>query len=279
MWPQALIFVVLALAATLAYGRSRWIAGTHAIRARLDSARAPFEPTAWTNLPEPVRRYLREVLPEEPSRIAAVHLTHTGTFNMGESAPNWRSFTSNQFVVAHRPGFDWDARIALVPGVNAFVRDAYVDGAGILNVEAFGLIPIADIRDTPELAEGELQRFLAEAVWYPTCLLPGLDIQWDEIDSNSARASLRAGPTSVALTFHFNAAGLITSINTAARYRTVKGVAVPTPWECRVWNYQRHDGMLIPTEGEVSWLLPEGPLPYWRARITSIYYEFERKPS
>jgi hypothetical protein len=26
----------------------------------------------------------------------------------------------------------------------------------------------------------------------------------------------------------------------------------------------------------VAWQLPEGPLPYWRARITEIAYEFAR---
>ena len=27
-------------------------------------------------------------------------------------------------------------------------------------------------------------------------------------------------------------------------------------------------------DGEVAWLLPEGPKPYWRGRITSLRYEF-----
>jgi hypothetical protein len=37
-----------------------------------------------------------------------------------------------------------------------------------------------------------------------------------------------------------------------------------------------HDGICIPTEGEVAWLLPEGPKPYWRGRITSLRYEFAK---
>jgi hypothetical protein len=34
--------------------------------------------------------------------------------------------------------------------------------------------------------------------------------------------------------------------------------------------------MQIPLEGEVAWLLPEGPKPYWRGRITDIAYELAR---
>jgi len=32
--------------------------------------------------------------------------------------------------------------------------------------------------------------------------------------------------------------------------------------------------MMIPMEGEVAWILPEGQKSYWRGRITSIQYEF-----
>ncbi len=59
-----------------------------------------------------------------------------------------------------------------------------------------------------------------------------------------------------------------------ARDRVVKGAAVPTPWEGRLWHYDTRDGMLVPLESEVAWLLPEGRKPYWRARITRLTYEF-----
>jgi len=36
----------------------------------------------------------------------------------------------------------------------------------------FGLISLANWRGTPEVAQGELMRFLAEAAWDPTALLP-----------------------------------------------------------------------------------------------------------
>ncbi|MFZ0106988.1 MAG: DUF6544 family protein, partial [Thiobacillus sp.] len=60
------------------------------------------------------------------------------------------------------------------------------------------------------------------------------------------------------------------------RGRTVGGKVVGTPWQARMWNYVERDGMLIPLEGDVAWLLPQGPLPYWRGRITRIDYEFAR---
>ena len=272
MWLRALIFVILVAFAALAYGGLRWRAGTREMRAHLETARRNLAPPSPT-LPVPVERYLRAVLPAGQAPIAAVNLTHSGTFNVGETVPRWNEFTSTQRVVTNRPGFDWDARIRMAPGVDAYVHDAYVDGVGILQVEAFAVIPLVDLRDTPEIAQGELQRFLAEAAWYPTRLRT---LDWQPLDANSAKATLHDGPNAVTLTFRFNQDGLIDTVHADARPRTVNGQTVDTPWEGRFWAYERHDGILVPTEGEVSWLLPDGPWPYWRGRITHIDFEFER---
>ena len=53
-----------------------------------------------------------------------------------------------------------------------------------------------------------------------------------------------------------------------------RGAVIPTPWEARWSDYERRDGMRIPTGGEVAWMLPERPKPYFRGRITSLRYGF-----
>ncbi len=282
MWPVAVVFIILAGALALIYSGYHWRAGTRELRDRIRAARVPLPPESFSNLdslslPEPVRRYFRTVLPRSLPPIAAARIEHSGRFNLGESSPKWRPFHSTQCVVTNRPGFDWDARISLAPGFHAFVHDAYVNGVGILQVEALGLVPLADMRGTPELSQGELQRFLAESAWYPTALLPRPNLQWEAVDDHSARATLRDGETTASLLFHFDGgSGLLSSVTSEARYRTVHGAAVATPWECRVWAYRQHGGIQIPTEGEVSWLLPEGRQAYWRGHIDHIQYEFEK---
>ena len=32
------------------------------------------------------------------------------------------------------------------------------------------------------------------------------------------------------------------------------------------------DEIHVPLAGEVAWLLPDGPVPYWRGRITDLVY-------
>jgi hypothetical protein len=116
-------------------------------------------------------------------------------------------------------------------------------------------------------------RFFAEAAWYPTALLPSQGVAWEAMDDARARATLSDGTTTVELVFEFDAQGLISAVRSEGRYRKVDGVQVATPWQGRFWDYEMRDGLLVPLEGEVAWLLSDGPKPYWRGRIQRIEYE------
>lgn len=282
MWLKMTLYLTLGLvvviAATLAFGAARWQSATEEVHVKLEAAHLPNQPATYDaseldGLPAPVQRYFQAVLSEGQPIVSQVRVTHTGTFNMSETGEQWKPFTSTQRVTTRPPGFVWNGRIAMMPGLPVRVHDAYVAGEGILHASLFGLITLADMRGTPAMDEGELIRYLAETAWYPTALLPSQGVQWEAVDDASARASLQDGETRVSLLFHFDAEALIESVRAEARGRMVAGEVIATPWEGRWRNYDTCEGMRIPIEGEVAWLLPEGRKPYWRGRITEISFE------
>ena len=194
---------------------------------------------------------------------------------MAESgADKWKPFSSGQRVIARRPGFVWDARVTIFPGLAVHVLDAYVAGEGSLKAAIVGLFSRASMQGKGDSARDELMRFLAEAACYPTALLPSQGVQWRAVDEHSARATLRDGEVSVELLFCFDEDGLIESVRADARGRLVDGKMVTLPWEGLWSDYQQRNGMCVPLQGEVRWLLPQGPRPYWRGRIGRIEYEF-----
>lgn len=279
-WFVAAVATVGVLIVALgAFGASHWARHTRALNDRLEAARLPITPARFDaareldGLPAPVQRYFRTVLTDGQPLIAAATVTHRGLFNMGETTDQWRPFTSRQRVVTRRPGFVWDGKMAVLPGLPVHVHDAYVAGEGILHPAIFGLFTLMDMRGTPEVAAGELMRFFAEAAWYPTALLPSQGVQWAPIDERSARATLVDGPISLSMTFTFADDGTLQSVLADARGRTVGGQIVMTPWEGRWSDVQVRDGMRVPIAGEVAWLTPEGRKPYWRGTITSLHYE------
>lgn len=235
-----------------------------------------YDPRELDGLPAPVQRYFRTVLKEGQPFVAAVSIEHTGTFNMSKTGEQWAPFTSTQRVITRRPGFVWNARVRMAPGVSFHVHDAYVTGEGILTAKLFGLLTVMKQPSTPELAHGELMRFFAEGAWYPTALLPSQGVTWEAIDDSRASATIADGTTTVRLVFQFDAEGLISSVYSDGRYREVDGVLVAVPWQGRHWGYEMRDGMLVPLEGEVAWLLPDGAKPYWRGRISSLSYDLAR---
>jgi hypothetical protein len=276
----AALLVVAGLA--LAWGDWRWQSDTNALRAELTAGLRPITPSRFDareleGLPAPLQRYFLHVLKNGQLMIGTARLTHRGTFNMGQSEPRWSDFTSDQIVTTHRPGFDWDARIAVARGLTVRAHDAYVAGEGRLTAKLMGLVPVAEMRGTPAVAQGELMRYLAEAPWYPTALLPSQGPQWQAIDDHSARATLTDGTTTVSLVFGFGADGLIETIESDARARTAGERVEMTPWRVRLWGYAARDNVLVPLDGEVAWLLPRGPYPYWRGRIESVSLEPARK--
>lgn len=279
------VLIIVSLGIAAIYGSYRWQSNTDKLRAKLTSGRQTIKPQIYDQkeiegLPAPVQRFFRTVLKDGQAIASAVKLSQQGQFNMSETEAKWSQFTATQLVITQRPGFDWDARIQMAPGLNAFVHDTYLLGEGLLHASLLGLFTVADVRGTPEANQGELLRFFAEAAWYPTALLPSQGVRWDAIDDNSARATLTDGATTVSLVFQFNAEGTIcckqqrfaiATMRAEARYRD-KLTAMP--WCGRFWEYSVRNGMLIPLEGEVGWEYPEGIRLYFKGRVTEINYEF-----
>lgn len=274
-----LLVLATIIVIALAFGAFHWKVGSRVLRDGLTTARVSIEPkvidfSELEGLPAPVQRYFRLALKEGMPMVTGARVHHRGTFNMGQTTDQWKPFRSDQMVVTNRPGFDWDGRISMLPGLTVRVHDAYVAGEGTLHAAVLGLFTVADLRGGREIAEGELMRFFAEAAWYPTALLPSQGVTWEAVSSNSARASLVDGAIRITMLFSFNKDGVIESVRADARGRTVGSRTIPTPWEGRFWNYQIRQYMYVPQDGEAAWILPEGAKPYWRGNLTAISYEF-----
>jgi len=154
MWKIILLIILgltVIIAIALVYGISRWQAATKEMHAKLEAARLPIkrkthDARELEGLPAPVRRYFRAVLKDGQPMVATVSLEHTGTFNMSETGEQWKPFTSAQRVIVHGPGFDWEARIQIAPGLAVKVHDAYIAGEGILHASLFGLVSLVKLR-------------------------------------------------------------------------------------------------------------------------------------
>jgi len=278
-----LVIAAVALAAVAAivveFARRRWNAATAGQRRRLLArAAAPdkvgLAPARLDDLPAPLSRYLRTVLREGQPLPRHVRVDWAGEFNMGRpGADRWVPFTARQDFVPGAPGFVWDARIRIA-GITVYVRDSFVDGEGSMLGKVLGLLTIVDKRGGDPFAVAALQRYLGEAIWLPTALLPGQRVQWQPIDERRAQATITGGAARATLEFRFGADGLVESVYAESRtYDDGRNPPSQHPWQARVLRFGQLGGATVPVEAVVEWLLPTGVYAYWRGRPLRIVFD------
>ena len=220
-----------------------------------------------------MRAYFDRVLEEGQPYVNSVRVDQEGELRPGDASSAWNSFTATQHVTVDPPGFFWDAAVSLAPLVRLRIHDLYRDGDGSASVALSGVVPLGGADPSPELNEAELLRYLAEAVWYPTALLPSEGVRWTAIDDTTAEATLEHGGASASLTVHFDENDLVSKVHADERARQVDGGYEPTPWTGHWHDYELRHGMYVPSAGEVVWHLPDGDMEAWRGRVTAISYD------
>ncbi len=276
-----LVLVGVGLGLAVWYASARWTRETSQIVEQISHAIPRHEAGTVTfsdleQLPAPVARYFRWALKEGQPLIRSARLVQQGQFRARQADGGWSPFDATQVFSACPPGFVWDASIRMAPLMTVRVRDAYVAGHGAMQGRVLSLVSMIDQRDKPELDAAALQRHLAEAVWFPTALLPREGLTWSALDDNQALATLTDRGTTISLEFRFDETGAVTGVFTPGRHRAVGGTYELTPWTGHWRNYAERDGMRIPIEGEAEWHLPAGAFPYWRGRVVKVEYDFAR---
>lgn len=267
--------IAAALGAVVGVSARRWNRHSAAAVARLC---AP-EPLTWDvadtqlpDIPEPVERYFKFALTTGQPLVQHAFIRWSGELLMFGSS-GWRRFSAEQHFSGTPPGYVWDASVRAAPFLPVRIRDSYVDGTGASEASVASVVPLQGQRGTREVAEASLMRYLAEAAWLPTALLPRPGLSWSAIDADTARATLTDRGLSVAVDFRFGTAGEIVGCS-ADRYRAAGADVVLTPWRGTYRNYRRIAGMMVPTTAEVAWVLSGRLTPVWRGRPLDVEYGF-----
>jgi hypothetical protein len=243
-------------------------------RARLERGPRP-APDALAALPEPVLRYLNQALPPPVRGLRLVRYRQQGTLRADPGRERWMRFAASQVIGPRTTEFLWTARVEIAPFLHLRVTDAFLAGYGSGQVALLSAVPLASASGNHAMNSGSLHRFLAEAVWCPSALLPSPQLAWTPIDGSRAVATLAKGATTVSLEFRFNAADEVEGIYTPARWGSFGGRYQQVAWEGKFRRYARRYGVLVPSEGEVGWYSDARWRSVWRGTVVSAYMEFD----
>ncbi|ABW32698.1 hypothetical protein AM1_D0203 (plasmid) [Acaryochloris marina MBIC11017] len=194
-----------------------------------------------------------------------IQIHQTGEMRLSEQG-RWLPFTATQDFAIRQPGFVWRAIFRLAPFIHIEVVDSYVQGKGRLEGRLLGSIPFLRVAG-PSTDKGELMRYLAELIFFPAAFLNNSALHWHKLNEFTVKVT---SEPDVGVHYNFDPNGDLVSITAPNRPRMVAGQAVETPWSCVVSEYRTLGGYDMPTFGQVSWQLEDGPFTYWRGRITHL---------
>lgn len=227
----------------------------------LNVANKSYTTSQLNGLPVPVQRYFKYVLKDGMPYISLVKLKHNGVFktNLKKAFIN---ITGEQYFSVQKPQFIWKGTTLIFTA-----RDSFIADKGNLKVSLFNIFTVVDASGS-EINEGEMQRWLAESVWFPTNLLPSEFITWSAIDENSAKLSFRYKEISFDFIITFNALGEIVTMETL-RFMTDKK---REKWLCRMANYKEINRVKIPVSVEAIWKMKARDYSYAKFEVIEIKY-------
>lgn len=279
-WTKRLLVVMLVFAGAL--WLAQWFQANSTARLAADLTIRASQPLpaatgapSLDGLPPPVQRYLNHALPLGHRRLSLITYAQTGQLRTDPRLDRWSSFTASQVMSPLTTEFLWDARVSIAPLLHVRVRDSLLQRRGAGQVTLLSAVPVASTSGGLEMNSGSLHRFLAEAVWYPTALLPSPHLHWQALDDSRALATLTDGATTVTLEFRFNAENEVTGIYTPGRWGSFDGGYRQVAWEGKFRHYTRHQGVLVPSEGEVGWYVDGQWQSVWRGQVTPVSMIFE----
>lgn len=220
------------------------------------------------DLPKCVQKWLRYSQVVGKERIKFVRSKQTAMLRTKQSQP-WMSANTKSYYTVSQPGFIWQAKIKAVPMMHIAGRDKYYEGSGNMLIKLLSLITVADAAGK-EIDQGSLLRYLAETVWFPTAALSSY-ITWEEIDYNSATATMSYKGVTASGTFIFNQKGEVVNF-AAERYMESNGKYSLETWSAQMSDYKEFSGFRIPTRGEVIWKLDTGDFNWFQFELTEIEY-------
>ena len=218
------------------------------------------------NLPEPVQRYFKYVLKDGQPYISSVRLTHNGFFKT-DLKKDFIKISGEQYFTAQKPQFIWKGTTSMFTA-----RDYFIDDKGGLIATLLNVYNVVDAKGS-NFDEGELQRWMAESVWFPTNFLPSEYLKWTAIDANSAKLSFHYNTTAFDFIVRFNRIGEIVEIE-GERFMTPEK---KEKWVCKMANYQERNGVKIPISDQAIWRLIEGDQVYAKFEVLTVDYTIPEK--
>jgi hypothetical protein len=227
-----------------------------------------FDPAMLADLPEAARRYFSYVMSPGVPICGAAEIWMQGQMGLGDKAdPGYRPMRAHQ-VLAPPYGLVWQVAASALGG-----SDGAYEGHSWTRFWMFRLLPVVRVGDTRDHLRSSLGRVVAEAAfWVPSALLPGPQVRWEPVSTDTARAIVAHDGMQQAVDITVNADGRPTKV-VIDRWSNAnpEGVFRLQPFGGTLDDFREVSGYRLPfdVDGGNHFGTPEY-FPFFRARVDRI---------
>ena len=220
-------------------------------------------------LPLPVQKYLRYTGVMGKPKLTTMRIVFEG--RMRDKGKDWFPFRSVQYNF-----FDDPARLffmkAKMFGLTVPGYHRYQAQTASMDVRFFGLFPIV------KKAGAEMNQTETVTLFNDMCLMAPASlidkrIQWQQLDTHSAKAIFTNGSNTIGATLYFNDTGEL--VNFISDDRTAVSDMKKYRFSTPVKDYQSINGRRIPKYGEAVWHYPDGEFVYGEFYLKEIDYNVQ----
>ncbi|MCB1755879.1 MAG: hypothetical protein KDJ38_10175 [Gammaproteobacteria bacterium] len=230
---------------------------------------ACYKPEMVAGLPEPAQRFLNFAIVPGTPLLTVAELEMGGRFSLGSrDAANYRPMQARQILAAPQ-GFVWHLHLlGLIPVSGS-------DSGRWTRFRLLGLLPVARMGGDPDHARSAFGRYIAESVfWTPAAVLPGPNVVWESVDSDTARVTISHGALAQTVSL---------KIDTDGRPREVSFLRWSNANTDKTYRLQPFGGLLSDFRDVQGYRLPfrveagnlfgsDDYFPFYKAQVTAIRF-------
>lgn len=226
------------------------------------------------DLPVPVQKWLMYSRVLEKDIIDNVSLKQKIRMKLSPEQEHWNMAVAEQLFTIHPPAFNWSVNMQMNRIMSIQGRDKFDNGKAEMLMKIFSTIPVVNVKSNAKINQAALQRYLAEIVWFPSAALSSY-INWEDINDQSAKATMTYGGTSGSGIFYFKENGEFAKFS-AMRYKDSDEHAKQYEWIVEVIKTEEINGLKVPAEAKLTWRLENMDWTWLELEITELQHHTKK---
>ncbi|PKL88094.1 MAG: hypothetical protein CVV23_11925 [Ignavibacteriae bacterium HGW-Ignavibacteriae-2] len=227
-----------------------------------------FDKSLLKNIPINLQSYIESSIIDGSEIPNVVIKKITGKLKTDENS-KWFSFKLNEFSVSNSPDYLSDAKINMNKLFWTRAIESLTNGSGNILIKLLSSVTVSDASGK-QINQSLLTNYLADAVFYPSALMPSENLSWSFIDSSCAKATLSFGELKVSSKFYFNQYNEVVKVTSEDKFKTSKLGYQLVPHTVLYSNYKWFGNYKVPTKVIKQWKVADSVFTYEKYELNDF---------